>query len=339
MNPVTTHQLRSKIQGEWVGDEEILIKGVAEIESASIGDLVYAVSAEKVRLVESTRASFAILPHGDWKVRIPHVKVSNPYVAFARVLELMDSYTPSLDGVHPASTIHPEASISEEVILYPGVFIDAGSSIGKGSILYANVSVGRDVVVGEGCVIHPNCTIREGTRIGNRVIIQPNAVIGSDGYGYANEKGIHHKIPQLGSVILEDDVEIGAGTTIDRGTFRETVVGRGTKLDNLVQVGHNVTMGKGCLMAAQSGLSGSTKLGDYVTFGGQSGSVGHISIGSYATIVARGAPARDVPERSMISGFPGRDHKLQMKILAAQGRMVGLRRQIIEAIKKLKSEP
>ena len=338
MNPVTVAQLQNEIQGEWNCGSDLTIRNVAEISSAQPGDLVFAVSADKVRLVESCNASFAILPVGQWNVRIPHVMVRNPYMAFAKVLELMNAYSPSLTGVHPAATLRPDALVGESTTLYPGVFLDSGVSIGNRSILYANVSVGMNVEIGDDCIIHANCTIREGTKIGNRVIIQPNAVIGSDGYGYTKENGVHHKIPQLGSVIIEDDVEIGAGSTIDRGTFRETIIGRGTKIDNLVQVGHNVKMGVGCLMAAQSGVSGSTTMGDYVTFGGQSGSVGHISIGSHATIMARGAPAKNVEEGAMISGFPGRDHKKQIKVLAAQERMVGLRREIIEAIKKLKSQ-
>ena len=335
MRAVTTHELRSHIQGEWVGDEDILIGGVSEISSARAGDLVYAVSKEKAQLVESCQASFAILPQGTWRLKIPHVKVTNPYLAFAKVLRVMDSYVPTDDRIHPNTSIHETAQIGTDVVLYPGVFVDAGVSIGDRTVVYANVSLGQGVTIGEDCLIHSNCSIRESVKIGDRVILQPNAVIGSDGYGYAPHKGVHHKIPQLGTVILGDDVEVGAGTTIDRGTFRETWIGNGTKLDNLVQVGHNVKMGIGCLMASQSGLSGSTILGDYVTFGGQSGSVGHITIGSNATIVARGAPAKDVPEGSMISGFPGRDHRLQMKILAAQGRIVGLRRELREAIKSL----
>ena len=338
MNPVTVAQLQEEIQGEWNCGTELTISNISEIASAQPGDLVFAVSADKVRQVESCNASFAILPKGRWNVDIPHVMVTNPYRAFAKVLELMNAYIPSLKGVHKATTLHPQAMVEPCVTLYPGVFVDAGVKIGKRTILYANVSVGMNVEIGDDCIIHANCTIREGTKIGSRVVIQPNAVLGSDGYGYTKEDGVHHKIPQLGNVIVEDDVEIGAGSTIDRGTFRETVIGRGSKIDNLVQVGHNVKMGVGCLMAAQSGVSGSTIMGDYVTFGGQSGSVGHISIGSHATIMARGAPTKDVREGSLISGFPGRDHRKHIKVMAAQERMVGLRREIIDAIKKLKSE-
>ena len=184
-------------------------------------------------------------------------------------------------------------------------------------------------------VIYPNVTIRENCTLGDRVILQPGAVIGSDGYGYVLSEGVHHKIPQLGNVILGDDVEVGAGTTVDRGTLRATEIAEGTKLDNLVQIGHNARLGKGCLMASQSGVSGSTQVGDYVTFGGQSGSVGHIQIGDNSTVMARGVATQSLDPSSKISGFPGRNHKQYLKLLAGQNAIPRLRKDVLRILKAL----
>jgi UDP-3-O-[3-hydroxymyristoyl] glucosamine N-acyltransferase len=335
MKSISIQQLKGIIEGEWFIDSDLLITGITEIEVAQKGDLVYAVSGSFVQKIRKSQASFAIVPLGEWDLEIPYVKVRDPYLAISRILSHMNSYAPSYDEIHPKANIHPEARLGEGVIAYPGVFVDSGAVIGSRTILYANAVIGRDCQVGNDCIIYPNVTIRENCILGNRVIIQPGAVVGSDGYGFVLSEGIHHKIPQLGHVLIEDDVEIGAGTTIDRGTLRATQISQGTKLDNLVQIGHNVSLGKGCLMASQSGISGSTQIEDYVTFGGQSGSVGHIKIGTQTTIMARGVATQNLDSNSKISGFPGRDHRQYLKLLAGQNAIPRLRKDVLKILKAL----
>jgi UDP-3-O-[3-hydroxymyristoyl] glucosamine N-acyltransferase len=183
-----------------------------------------------------------------------------------------------------------------------------GSVIGDGTTILCGTFVGEDVVIGDGCLVYPGVTIREGSRIGSRVILQPGVVIGSDGFGYAPRGGVHHKIPQIGRVVIEDDVEIGANSCVDRATTGETRIGRGTKIDNLVQIAHNVVLGEHTVVAAQTGVSGSTEVGRGVVFGGQAGVTGHIRIGDGATVAARAGVTKDVPAGTTVSGYPAREH-------------------------------
>jgi UDP-3-O-[3-hydroxymyristoyl] glucosamine N-acyltransferase len=336
MKPVTTNRIAELIEGEWCNFRNIEICGVTEPETAGAADLVYAVDERHARLVENSNCGAAIMPRGNWQLSCPFVMVDKPYYALSLILSEMNHYSPSLTGVSPQAFIHPDAIVHKTATVYPGAFIDSGVVIGAGCTIYANVSIGQKAHIGENCTIYPNVTIREYVKIGNRVIIQPGTVIGGDGFGFVLNGGVHHKIPQIGAVQLHDDVEVGANATIDRGTFRDTIIGQGTKIDNLVQIGHNVTTGKGCLFVSQSGISGSVEIGDYVTFAGQSGSVGHISIGSGSVIYARGVPTQNIAPNSKISGFPGREHKEELRFLAALRKLPELKRAIKKILEQLK---
>ncbi len=332
--------LKSKIGGHWnLHGQRPVITGVAEILDAGSTDLIYAVDKRRVELVEKSQCGLAILPQGDWKVKVPNVCVKNPYLAFAKVLELLNDYVPEQVGISSKAIIHPESEIGMDVEIHPGAVVCRGAKVGDRTIISSNSVIGEGVEIGDDCLVYQNVVVRERCQIGNRVVLQPGCVIGSDGYGFVHEDGVHHKIPQIGIVVISDDVELGANVTVDRGTFRPTIIGKGTKVDNLVQIGHNVIMGQGCLMASQSGISGTTKIEDYVTFGGQSGSVGHITIGKGSVIFARGVPTQSIKPGSKISGFPGRDHREDLRTIATMRRLPSLLKEIRRILRDLNLIP
>ena len=333
-------KLQSLIGGQWnLQGRKPAITSVAEISGAGPNDIIYAVDSKRVDLVKASDCGLAILPKGDWEVSCPHICVENPYLAFARVLELLNDFVPELVGISPLAMVHPSSKIGDKVQIHPGVVVGRGVKVGSGTILSSNSTIGEDVEIGNNCLVYQNVVIRERCKIGDRVILQPGCVVGSDGYGFVYKDGVHHKIPQIGAVIIGDDVELGANVTVDRGTFRPTIIGKGTKIDNLVQIGHNVVLGDGCLMAAQSGISGTTKVEDFVTFGGQSGSVGHITIGKGSTIFARGVPTQSIKPGSKISGFPGRDHKEDLRMIATIRKLPDLMKEIRSILKTLNLMP
>ena len=334
------NKLKALIGGNWyLNGRKPVITGVAEISEAQPNDLVYAVDQRRVDLIKDSNCGLAIIPQGDWVIDCPYICVKNPYLAFARVLELLNDFTPEKVGISPQAYIHPDAKIGVDVQIYPGAVVSRGVKLGDRTVLSSNSVIGEDVEVGKDCLIYQNVVVRERCLIGNRVILQPGCVVGSDGYGFVYEDGVHHKIPQLGIVVIADDVELGANVTVDRGTFRPTIIGKGTKIDNLVQIAHNVVLGQGCLMASQSGISGTTKVEDYVTFGGQSGSVGHITIGKGSTIYARGVPTQTLKPGSKISGFPGRDHREDLRMIASMRKLPDLMKEIRRILKALNLMP
>jgi UDP-3-O-[3-hydroxymyristoyl] glucosamine N-acyltransferase len=232
------------------------------------------------------------------------IRVSDPYFAMSQVVTRWFARRPMPRGISPHATIAPTANIGKDVAIGAFSVVAEGVTIGDGAVIFQNVSIEAGSQVGAGTVIYPGVVVYDGTRIGRQCVIHSNCVIGSDGYGFATNRGKHHKIPQVGIVRIEDDVEIGAGTTIDRAAFGETVIGEGTKIDNLVQIGHNVKIGKHCLIVSQVGIAGSTELGDYVAVGGQSGLSGHIKIGSRVQIGGGSAVVEDTPNGVKVMGYP-----------------------------------
>jgi UDP-3-O-[3-hydroxymyristoyl] glucosamine N-acyltransferase len=228
-----------------------------------------------------------------------------------------------------------EASVGRDAAIYSNVFIEAGAKIGDRTVLYPGVYVGKGSSIGADCIIYPNAVIRENVRIGDRVILHGGVVIGADGFGYATDAGKRFKIPQIGGVVIEDDVEIGANSTVDRGTLGDTVIGRGTKIDNLVQIGHNVLVGEDSIMVAQVGVSGSTEVGRRVVIGGQTGLVGHIKLGDGVQIGAKSGVMNDVPPGQVYSGSPAVAHTEWLKMQAALRKLPEFRKKILELEKKL----
>ncbi|MGV6871101.1 UDP-3-O-(3-hydroxymyristoyl)glucosamine N-acyltransferase [Pseudochelatococcus sp. B33] len=297
---------------------------VAPLESAGPADLAYMDNPRYRDALAATKAG-ACLVSPRFAGRTPPSTIAlvtaQPYHVFARVLARLHpaAVRPqplfSASGVSPGAVVHPDARLEAGVAVDPGAVIGAGAEIGSGTVIGANAVIGVGVRIGRDCSVGPNVSLSHAL-LGNRVIIHPGASIGQDGFGFAMGAGGHVKVPQIGRVIIQDDVEIGANTTIDRGASRDTIVGEGTKIDNLVQIAHNVVIGRHCVIVSQVGISGSTTLGDFVVIGGQSGAIGHIHIGSGAQLAARSAAAEDVPPGARWAGTPARPIREWLKEVA-----------------------
>lgn len=331
---VTLDDLARLVGGTVKGDGKTVIRAVNGIKEAGPGDITFLANVKYAPLLASTGASAVILADGA-SAPIPALLVKNPDLCFAKVAEHLSggAYRPP-PGIHPTAVLSKSATIGKNVSIGAGTVVEDGASIGDNGVLYAQVYIGRETVVGPDALIYPQVVVREKCRIGARVILHSGTVIGSDGFGYATEKGVHHKIPQVGSVVLEDDVELGANVTVDRARFGRTVIGKGTKIDNLVQIGHNVVLGQGCLLVSQAGIAGSTRLGNYVVMAGQSGLIGHLDIGDGAIITAQSGLTKDVPAGGVMSGSPASDRRTHLKELAALSKLP----EALQEIRKLRQE-
>lgn len=329
MAPIyTLAELAGRLGAELCGDPGETVHAVATLEDAGPGQVTFLANSKYRSLLESTRASAVIVSAQD---RVPgrNCLVSpNPYLSFARVVALLHPPERPEPGVAPGAHVHPEARLARGVAALPGCYVGAGARIGEDTVLHPGVYVGTDVQIGRECLLHANAVVREGCVLGDRVILQPGAVVGSDGFGYARDGARQVKIPQVGIVVLEDDVEVGAGTTIDRAALGETRVGRGTKIDNLVQIGHNVRVGEDCLLVAQVGVSGSTRVGNRVILAGQVGVVGHVRIGDGAIVGAQSGVPADLPAGAVVSGSPAFEHPEWLKAQAVVRRLPKLRQTV-----------
>ncbi|MBR4904681.1 MAG: UDP-3-O-(3-hydroxymyristoyl)glucosamine N-acyltransferase [Selenomonadaceae bacterium] len=323
-------EIAELVGGELAGDGEILINGLSNISMARAGDLIFAVPPH-LDEAKICAASAVLIPLDTKDFPKPAIKVANPRAAFAKLLEL---FMPKLDipkGISPEAYISNDVKIADNVTIMPFAFIDKGAEIKSGAIIYPHVYIGQHVTVGEDTVIYSSATVREFCKIGKRCVIHSSAVIGADGFGFTTAKGVHTKIPQVGNVIVEDDVEIGAHVGIDRAAMGSTIIGHGTKIDNLVHIAHNCKIGANCLIVAQTGISGSTTVGDNVTFGGQVGTVGHITIGGNSVYAARSGISKNMPENFFGCGFPIQSHSDWLKHQAALKKVP----ELIEKIRKL----
>ena len=288
-----------------VGDGGVEIRRVIAIDEAREGDLTFVANPKYLPHLKTTRASAVILGDTAPEVSIPSLRSDNPHLAFARSIELFYSPPQQKSGVHPTASIAPGARIGANASIGPYVVIDEDVEIGDNVTLHPHVVIRQGARVGHGCTFYCRVVVREYVRIGDRVILQDGAVVGSDGFGFARRNdGSYHKIVQSGIVILEDDVEIGANTTIDRPSVGSTVVKRGAKIDNLVQIGHSCVIGENTVIAAQVGLAGSTIVGRNVMMGGQVGAAGHLTIGDDVVAAGRTGITGDISPRSVVSGFP-----------------------------------
>ncbi|MEP0773520.1 MAG: UDP-3-O-(3-hydroxymyristoyl)glucosamine N-acyltransferase [Acidobacteriota bacterium] len=309
-------ELARRVGGEVVGDGGLTVRGVRALEDAGPEHLSF---YHNRRYLEAARASAAgallVADATPFPGRTLLVR-REPYLALAELLELFHPPVRPPAGVHPSAVVAASARLGEEVSVGPHVTIGDNAVIGERAVLGAGCVVGDGVQVGADTVLHPNVVIEPGCRVGARCILHAGVVIGSDGYGFATVGGVHRKVPQVGIAVIEDDVELGANCTVDRATLGETRIGRGSKLDNLVHVGHNVQVGERCLLVAQVGISGSTRLGHHVVMAGQSGAVGHIRIGNGTVVTAKTGVTEDTPEGAMVSGFPSRPHRQWLKAQA-----------------------
>lgn len=317
---ITLGELAAHVGGRVIGDPAVAIRKMAGIDEASEGDITFLSNPRYHKYLAHCRASAVILAPGS-APEPPvgprnYLETTDPYVAYAKILKLF-SHPVTFDGtISPKAFIDRSAVVSEGVTIFPNAYVGARARIGKSSILFPGVYVGDDVHVGVNCVLYANVVIREGCRIGDRVILHAGSVIGSDGFGYAGFGSERIKIPQIGIVEIGDDVEIGANSTIDRATLGKTTIGRGVKIDNLVQVGHNVTVGENSLLAAQVGIAGSTRVGKDVTLAGQVGVVNHLEIGDGAVIGPQSGVGRSVPNGAVVSsGLHAAPHQEWLKVM------------------------
>ena len=333
---VSLKELAEIVGGRISGDGSIRIAGVAGIKEARSGDITFLANPRYEKFLQSTQASAVIAGPDTCNSDKPLIVSENPYLSFVKAVEF---FVPKKNhyprSVHSAAVVAPGASIGVGVHVGACAVIEDGARIGDGSVVLPGTYIGRDTQVGRECLIYPNVSIREEVRIGDRVIIHCGAVIGSDGFGFAKDGEVYRKIPQIGNVVVEDDVEIGANVTIDRATTGTTYVGRGTKIDNLVQVAHNVVIRENCILVAQVGIGGSTELGRGVSLAGQAGAVGHIKIGDGAVVAAQAGVTKSVPQGTMVSGYPARDHGEAKKIYASLPKLPEVLKRLAEITERL----
>jgi len=331
---VTLGELARLVGGTLSGDGSTLIRGVNGIKEAGPGEVTFLANPKYSSLLATTKAAAVIVGRGV-AAPIPAIAAANPDLAFGLIAQRLSGASPSpAPGVHPSAVVARDAVMGKNVSIGAHAVVESGASVGEGTVLHAQTYVGAGAKIGPGCLIYPQVVIREKCELGARVILHSGTVVGSDGFGYATEKGVHHKIPQVGIVVLEDDVELGANVTVDRARFGKTVIGRGTKIDNLVQIGHNVTTGEGCLLVSQSGVSGSTSLGKYVILAGQAGLIGHLEIGDGAIVTAQSGVTKDVAPGSVMAGSPASERTTHLKELAALSKLP----EVLQEIRRLRKE-
>ncbi len=331
----TLKEIAQLIDGEVVGNENAVITGISGIREAEDGDLTFLANSRYLNLLDVTKAAAVITSREITSASKPIIRTDNPSLAFAKLISLLlpaEQNHPS--GIHPAAVIGKNVKLGRDIALQPYVVIDDEAEIGDRTIIYCGGYLGRRAKIGNDCLVYPNVTIREKVQIGDRVIIHSGTVIGSDGFGFITVNGAHHKIPQVGTVVIEDDVEIGANVTIDRARFGKTIIGRGTKIDNLVQIAHNVVVGENSIIIAQAGISGSTTIGKNVTIAGQAGLVGHITIGDNAVLAAQAGVTKSVPPNTCVSGYPAKPHEEAKRLNAFVSRLP----EIAEELKRLQEK-
>jgi UDP-3-O-[3-hydroxymyristoyl] glucosamine N-acyltransferase len=331
----TVAEIARYLRCPFQGDGNVLILGVDSIEEASEGDLVYC-SGKKFRsFLKNTQASAAIISEDEEFDRIPVIKTPNPQIAFVEVTRLFFApYRPSPE-IHPKALVSPSAKIGKDVAIGAFSFIGDEVEIGDNTIIFPLVSVYPRVKIGEDCIIHSQVSLREDVRLGNRVILHNGAVIGSDGFGYLQAKdGSHIKIPQKGTVVIEDDVEIGTNSAVDRATLGETIIKKGAKIDNLVQIAHNVEIGENSILAGQAGIAGSSKIGKNVILSGQVGVSDHIELGDNVIVAAKGGITKKIPANTTVAGAPQLEIQEWRKAWASVPQLY----ELIKEVRRLKKQ-
>jgi len=312
---------------------DLAITGIQSLEDAGSGDLSFLGNTRYLAQCRTSQASAILVPAGfSEPIAALPIPVENPSLVFGRVIECFRPPEPAPEsGIHPSAVVDPSAMVAPDASIGAGVVIEAGARIGAGTVLKPQVYVGRCVEIADQCLIYPGVVIREHARIGNRVILHPGVVVGSDGFGFEMVNGRHQKIAQVGTVCIDDDVEIGANTTIDRARFGETWIQEGAKIDNLVQIAHNVVIGKHAIVVSQVGISGSSKVGQYSVLAGQVGVVGHIKIGNQAVIAAQSGVSKDVPDGATMLGSPAVPIRKSKEQIALVSRLP----KLVEKVKRL----
>jgi len=333
--PFTAAEIAKHLQGEVVGDASTVLKNFAQADKAQPGDLVFAENEEYFQTAEKSAASAILVNEQFTSDKKVLIRVKNPRVAFAKVLPLFFPEPKFAAGIHANAVVAPSAKIDPTAHVGPFCVIEAGAKIGARTVLRGGNHVGADCELGSDSQLFPNVTIYPVTKIGCRVRIHSGTVVGSDGFGYVFDAGAHLKVPQIGNVIIGDDVEIGANVAIDRGALGSTIIGKGTKIDNLVQIAHNVVIGENCLVVAQVGIAGSTKLGSYVVLAGQAGLAGHLKIGNQVTVAAQSGVMNSIPEGEKWLGSPAQPDKQVKRQWIAIQRLPELLKRVAALEKKV----
>ena len=337
---MTLGELARRLDCPVEGDAAIEIRRVAKLEDAAEGDVTFLANPKYASKLATTKASAVILNGADLDARKSYkgavIRSKSPYLTFARAVQVLAPVRKIPAGIHSLAHVAADAVVDASASIGAFAVIGSGAHVGARTIVHPHVVIGDGTTVGSDCILHAHVSIREGCTLGSRVIIQNGAVVGSDGYGFApRPDGSHEKIPQTGPVVIEDDVEIGANTTIDRPAVGETRIKAGTKIDNLVQVGHGVVLGRNVLLAAQVGIAGSTAIGDNVMFGGQAGAAGHLSIGDRVKVGARAAIFSSVDDEAFVAGTPAIDNDEWKKASAVFRKLPDLRRRLMALEKQL----
>ena len=325
------------VSGRAEGEVTREIRGVAALEAAEPADLTFATDARALALAAQSRAGCILVPLENSLAGRTKIVVSQPKLAFIQAAARLVPAARPVAGIHPTAVVADEAALGPEVSVGPHAVLEKGARVGARSRLAAGVYVGEGVEIGEDCLLYPGVTIYPHARIGSRVILHAGVVIGGDGFGYVFAEERHHKFPQLGGLVIEDDVEIGSNTTVDCGSLGTTVIGEGTKIDNLVQIAHNVRIGKHVVIAAQTGISGSVNIGDYAVIGGQVGIGDHVEIEAGARIASKGGvlPGKIVRKGTTVWGIPGRPLELFKRQYAHLSRLPELARRVTNLERRL----
>lgn len=333
--PFTVAEVAKWIGGQVDGDGTVEISELEKIEIAGPGQLSFLANPKYLKFIETTNASAVLVDLEFPKSTKTLIRIKNPYFAFLKIAERLYPGVPGVEpGIHSSAVISETTAIGENEAIAANVVIGNNCKIGKNAKIYPSVVIGDEVEIGDNVILYANVSIRERCKLGNNIIIHMGAVIGSDGFGFAFDEGKYHKLPQMGNVVIEDDVEIGANTTIDRATLGETIIRKGAKIDNLVQIAHNVEIGPHTAIAAQTGISGSTKIGQYVRLGGQAGLVGHIKIGDNAAVGAQAGVTKSIPGNVYVSGYPAREHMKAKREEASLAKLPAL----IKKVRRLETE-
>jgi UDP-3-O-[3-hydroxymyristoyl] glucosamine N-acyltransferase len=339
MPAFTAAQLAERLGARVAGDPDLALTGFAPADSAKAGELTFAENESYFARADQSAAS-AVLVAGPFESGTGKtlIHVANARVAFAQVLPLFFPEPVHPPGAHPTAVVAASAEVDPTAHIGPHCVVGERAKIGPGCVLTAHDYVGDDCVLGEGCRLFPNVTLYARSVLGKRVRIHAGTVVGADGFGYVFDAGAHRKVPQVGHVILHDDVELGANVTIDRAALGATVIGRGTKIDNLVQIAHNVSIGEHCIVVAQVGIAGSTKIGNYVTLAGQVGIAGHLRIADKVTIAAQSGVMNHIPEGQKWMGSPAQPDRVTKRQLLAIERLPELLRRVQELERRLGTE-
>lgn len=336
----TLSEIAAIVGGTAVGDKSATIRGVSAVEECGAGDITLALDQRRLSIAHSRNPAAIIVPK-DFEEQCQqsrsYIVSAEPKMTFLRTLELFDPGVHVPDGVSTRATVCEGVSMGAGVKIGPNAYIGPGSVIGAGTVVFSGVYIGAQVEIGEDCVLFPNCVVMDRCEIGNRVRLHSGCVIGADGFGYVFNGSHHVKMPQIGRVIIEDDVEVGANSCIDRSTTAATVVAEGTKIDNLVQVAHNVKVGKLCILVGQSGIAGSSELGELCVLGGQAGVSDHTTVGSRTTIMANSIAAGTINPDSTVSGVPARDHRSELRSKVAVRKLPSLAERV-ERLERLMNQ-